>query len=72
MLSADDQEYVRNAVEHSRDASVCEDSVEVRYALERLEKAAAIITDAMFRPTGLAADPSPTSDDDVAKLSDVS
>jgi hypothetical protein len=44
----------------------------VRYALERLEKAAAIITDAMFRPTGLAADPSPTSDDDVAKLSDVS
>ena len=72
MLSGDDQEYVRNAVEHSRDASVSEDSAEVRYALERLEKAAGIITDAMFRPTGLAADPSPTSEDDVAKLSDVS
>jgi len=72
MLSPDDQEYVRNAVEHSRDASVSEDSAEVRYALERLEKAAAIITEAMFRPTGLAADPSATNEDDVVKLSDVS
>jgi len=72
MLSGDDQEYVRNAVEHARDASVSEDSAEVRYALERLEKGAGIITDAMFRPTGLAADPSAAKDDDAVKLSDVS
>ncbi len=72
MLSGDDQEYVRNAVEHARDASVSEDSAEVRYALERLEKGAAIITDAMFRPTGLAADPSAAKDEDAVKLSDVS
>ncbi|HXF39188.1 MAG TPA: molecular chaperone DnaK [Blastocatellia bacterium] len=72
MLSGDDQEYVRNAVEHARDASVSEDSAEVRYALERLEKGAAIITDAMFRPTGLAADPSSAKDEDAVKLSDVS
>jgi len=72
MLSGDDQEYVRNAVEHARDASVSEDSAEVRYALERLEKGAGIITDAMFRPTGLAADPSAAKDEDAVKLSDVS
>jgi len=72
MLSGDDQEYVRNAVEHARDASVSEDSAEVRYALERIEKGAAIITDAMFRPTGLAADPSAAKDEDAVKLSDVS
>jgi len=72
MLSGDDQEYVRNAVEHARDASVSEDSAEVRYALERLEKGAGIITDAMFRPTGLAADPGAGKDDDAVKLSDVS
>ncbi|HSB10672.1 MAG TPA: molecular chaperone DnaK [Blastocatellia bacterium] len=55
MLSSDDQEFVRNTIDHTRDTSASEDSAEVRYALEQLEKAARMITDAMFRPTGLAA-----------------
>jgi molecular chaperone DnaK len=58
MLSSDDQEFVRNTVEHARDTFSSEDSAEVRYTLEQLERAARLITDAMFRPTGLASGPS--------------
>jgi molecular chaperone DnaK len=57
MLSANDQEFVRNTVEHARDSFSSEDSSEVRYTLEQLERAARLITDAMFRPTGLASGP---------------
>jgi molecular chaperone DnaK len=73
MLSADDQEAVRKAIEHAREASATEDAAEVRFALERLEKAARLITDVMFRPTGLAAgQPSHEEREEEAKLSEVS
>ena len=55
MLSANDQDFVRATIEQSRDTAASEESSEVRYSLEQLEKAARMITDAMFRPTGLQA-----------------
>ena len=54
MLMSDDQEFVRNTIDHARETFRSEDSAEVRYTLEQLERAARLITDAMFRPTGLA------------------
>jgi molecular chaperone DnaK len=65
MLTSDDQEFVRNAVDHARDTFTSEDSTEMRSTLEQLEKAARLITDAMFRPTGLASGPAekPTEED---------
>ena len=72
MLTADDQEFVRNTVEHARDTFSSEDSSEVRYTLEQLERAARLITDAMFRPTGLASGPSEKEkEEDTAPLSEV-
>ncbi|HLF82814.1 MAG TPA: molecular chaperone DnaK [Blastocatellia bacterium] len=72
MLAADDQEFVRNTVEHARDTFSSEDSSEVRYTLEQLERAARLITDAMFRPTGLASGPSEKEkEEDTAPLSEV-
>lgn len=55
MLSAEDQELVRTALERARTAAVSDDGQEVRHALERLENAARLITDAMFRPSQSAA-----------------
>ena len=72
MLSADDQEFVRNTIEHARDTFTSEDSTEMRYTLEQLEKAARLITDAMFRPTGLASGPAKTEEEDNVPLSEVS
>ena len=56
MLSNGNQEMVRAALERGRSTLVSEDTTEVRFALEQLENAARIITEAMFRPTGLASD----------------
>ena len=73
MLAANDQEFVRNTVEHARETFSSEDSSEVRYTLEQLERAARLITDAMFRPTGLAAGPSEQEkEEEPAPLSEVS
>jgi molecular chaperone DnaK len=74
MLSSNDQEFVRNTVEHARDTFSSEDSAEVRYTLEQLERAARLITDAMFRPTGLAADQpeKQKEEEEPAPLSEVS
>ena len=73
MLTADDQDFVRHTVEHARDTFSSEDSAEVRYTLEQLEKAARLITDAMFRPTALSADHSQDEPEEVtAPLSEVS
>jgi hypothetical protein len=71
MLPADDQGFVRTTIEHARETFVSEDSTEMRYTLEQLEKAARMITDAMFRPTGMA---SGEKDDEqeTAPLSEVS
>jgi molecular chaperone DnaK len=72
MLTSDDQEFVRNTVEHARDTFSSEDSSEMRYTLEQLERAARLITDAMFRPTGLASGPSEKEkEEDTAPLSEV-
>ncbi len=72
MLTSDDQEFVRNTVEHARDTFSSEDASEVRYTLEQLERAARLITDAMFRPTGLASGPSEKEkEEDTAPLSEV-
>ena len=60
MLSVEDQTYVRNTVEQARETFATEDPTQMRYTLELLEKAARLITDAMFRPTGLASGPSAT------------
>jgi molecular chaperone DnaK len=73
MLTSNDQEFVRNTVEHARKSFSSEDSSEVRYTLEQLERAARLITDAMFRPTGLASGPPPKeNEEDPAPLSEVS
>ena len=72
MLTADNQEFVRNTVEHARDTFSSEDATEVRYTLEQLERAARLITDAMFRPTGLASEsPDGEKDEDTVPLSEV-
>jgi molecular chaperone DnaK len=63
MLSADNQEMVRGVLERARTAAVSEDSSEVRSALEQLENAARMMTDAMFRPTQVAATGSSIEDD---------
>jgi molecular chaperone DnaK len=72
MLSADDQEFVRNTIEHARETFASEDSTEMRYTLEQLEKAARLITDAMFRPTGLAAGPVNPEEEESVPLSEAS
>ncbi len=72
MLTSDDQEFVRDTVEHARNTFASEDSTEVRYTLEQLERAARLITDAMFRPTGLASGSSEKAkEEDTAPLSEV-
>jgi len=72
MLSSDDQEFVRNTIEHARSTFSSEDSSEVRYTLEQLERAARMITDAMFRPTGLVSEQKEKESEEVAPLSEVS
>jgi molecular chaperone DnaK len=72
MLQSNDQEYVRQSLDSSRRAAVSDNATEVRYALEELEKAARLITDAMFRPTGLASDGGASGEDEVTPLTEVS
>jgi molecular chaperone DnaK len=72
MLSAEDQEFVRNTLDTARATAISEDAQEVRTALEHLESAAKLITDAMFRPTGLASSGQPAKSDEEAPLSEVS
>jgi len=63
MLSADNQEYVRRTLEAARTAAVSDDGGEIRTALEELERAARMITDAMFRPTQVAPTAGGSSED---------
>jgi molecular chaperone DnaK len=73
MLSTEDQEFVRNAVDHGRNTFTSEDSTEMRNTLEQLERAARLITDAMFRPTGLTSGPvEKPEEEEVAPVSEVS
>jgi molecular chaperone DnaK len=71
MLTAEDQEFVRNTLDNARATAISEDAQEVRTALEHLESAARLITDAMVRPTGLASGTS-ASNEEEAPLSEVS
>lgn len=71
MLQPDDQEFVRLTLENARKTAVSEDPPEVRYSLEQLERAARMITDAMFRPTGLASDTKPEAEEETSPLSEV-
>ena len=66
MLQQDNQEYVRQTLDNARRAVVSEDGSEVRYALEELEKSARLITDAMFRPTGMSPGAAGHSEDETA------
>ena len=72
MLAPTDQESVRHTIDKARDTFSSEDSSEVRNTLEQLEKAGRLITDAMFRPTGLASAPiEKEEEEDTAPLSEV-
>ncbi|MFP5263150.1 MAG: molecular chaperone DnaK [Blastocatellia bacterium] len=72
MLPPADQEFVRTTLEDARKTVVSENTSEVRFALEQLERAARMITDAMFRPTGLAANGGTKHEEEVSPLSEVS
>jgi molecular chaperone DnaK len=72
MLPPEDQEFVRTTLEDGRKTVVSENTSEVRFALEQLERAARMITDAMFRPTGLAANPGAKHEEEATPLSEVS
>jgi molecular chaperone DnaK len=72
MLSAEDQEFVRNTVEQARETFSSENPTQMRHTLELLERAARLITDAMFRPTGLASGPTEKQEEDTAPLSEAS
>ena len=72
MLTAEDQEFVRNTVEQAREIFSSEDPTQMRYTLELLEKAARLITDAMFRPTGLASGATHSQDEEAETVSEVS
>ena len=73
MLSAADQDYVRQAIEVARNGALSEDPTEVRRALEQLENAARMITEAMFRPGEAGAgDGEEREPEQTAPLSEVS
>jgi molecular chaperone DnaK len=71
MLPSQEQEFVRTTLEDGRKTVVSENTSEVRFALEQLERAARMITDAMFRPTGIAASPGAKQEEEVTPLSEV-
>jgi molecular chaperone DnaK len=64
MLSAQDQEIVRNALEKAHAACASEDGDAIRAALETLEHSARMITDAMFKPASVSR---PDDDDGVVE-----
>jgi molecular chaperone DnaK len=71
MLPTEDQEFVRATLEDARKTVISENTSEVRFALEQLERAARMITDAMFRPKGLASNPGAKPEEEVTPLSEV-
>ena len=72
MLSADNQEYVRRTLEAARTAAVSDDGGEIRTALEELERAARMMTDAMFRPTQVSPAAGSSDDADSVQVPEVS
>jgi molecular chaperone DnaK len=72
MLASEDQNFVRETLERARKAASTDDAPEVRSALEELEHAARLITEAMFRPTGMASGPSSSNEEEVAPFPEAS
>jgi molecular chaperone DnaK len=72
MLSGGDQETARRTIEEAREAAISEDTARIREALESLEQVARLITDAMFRPTGLSPDAEATQEEIATPLSELS
>jgi molecular chaperone DnaK len=66
MLAQNDQDFLRQTLDNARRAVLSEDGTEVRYALEELERGARLITDAMFRPTGMSPGSGAASDEEKA------
>jgi len=62
---------VRESLERARKAAMSDDATEVRSALEELENAARMITEAMFRPTGLSGSAS-TNEEEVSTFPEAS
>ena len=57
---------------NARRAVISEDGTEVRYGLEELERAARLITDAMFRPTAMAPGAAGSSEEESAPATEIS
>src|ERR1700753_2519033 len=72
MLQQKDQDYVRQTLDNARRAVISEDGTEVRYGLEELERAARLITDAMFRPTAMAPGAAGSEEDASTPVTEVS
>jgi molecular chaperone DnaK len=72
MLSGEGQETARRTIDESREAAISEDVARIRVALEQLEQVARMITDAMFRPTGLTPDQDSKQDETAVPLSELS
>jgi molecular chaperone DnaK len=72
MLTGNDQETARKTIEEARESAISEDAGRIREALENLEQVARLITDAMFRPTGLSPDADASQDEVITPLSELS
>jgi molecular chaperone DnaK len=72
MLAGNDQEVARKTIEEARESAISEDAARIREALENLEQVARLITDAMFRPTGLSPDAEATQEEVATPLSELS
>jgi molecular chaperone DnaK len=68
MVSDKDRDFIRSALEQARTAVLSEDPEEIRLALERLESAGRIITEAMFRSSREPA-PQQKSEDEAEEVS---
>jgi hypothetical protein len=72
MLSGEGQDMARRTIDESREAAISDDVGRIRVALEQLEQIARMITDAMFRPTGLTPDADSKQDETAIPLSELS
>lgn len=67
MLSANDQEMVRDTLLQAKDGLASQDPLLIRQLLEALEHAAKVITDAMFSPAASGQEPGPSSEADAGE-----
>ncbi|HNH84670.1 MAG TPA: Hsp70 family protein, partial [Acidobacteriota bacterium] len=67
MLSANDQEMVRDTLLQAKDGLASQDPLLIRQLLEALEHAAKVITDAMFSPAASGQEQGPSSEADAGE-----